>query len=107
MSETLPKELQLFRGGVLLGVITLDPSQFDFPWFAGVFSPSEHFAEIRPLFERELHLLHDNTSDQHWEAWDDAWEVISQPGLLLLASDGTAFTSDPLIHIDGHRAWWR
>jgi hypothetical protein len=107
VTAPLPAELQLIRGGVLLGSITLDPSKFDFPWYAGFFSPSEHFAEVRPLFDRELHLLNTNTEDKHWDAWDEAWEAISQPGLRLVGPSDTDFTSDPVIHIDGTKAWWR
>ena len=107
MTTLLPSELQFVRGGVLLGSIWLDPSQFDFPWYAGVFSPSEHFAAVRPLFERELYLLNTNTEDKHWDAWDEAWETVSQPGLRLIGPDDTDSTSDPLIHIDGTKAWWR
>ncbi len=107
MPKTLPTELQLLRGDVLLGTITLDPSRSDFPWHAGVFAPSEHFAEVRPLFERELHFLNTNTGDEHWDAWEEVWTAISKPGLRLLAPDGIEFTSDPLIHIEGTKTWWR
>ena len=57
------EQLRLIRGSTVLGTIIRDHSTDDFPWFGGVFSPTEHFAEVQPLFDAELRLLNDSTED--------------------------------------------
>ena len=108
MTEQLQPPLRFYRGATLLGTIVLDPAHYDFPWFAGIFTPAEDFEAVRPLFDKERELLHNGSgNDPYPNAWDVAWEVISQPGLRILSADGTEFTSDPLIHIEGNKTWWR
>ena len=90
-----------------MGTILRDHSQDDFPWCGGVFCPSEHFAEVRPLFDEELRLLNDSTDDSQWGDFDAVWDQIRQPGLRIVREDGSLHTDDPLIHIDGSKTWWR
>jgi len=99
---------RLYRGDTLIGIIDLDPANHDFPWFAGIFQPVDDFEIVRPLFDRELELLNNTSNeDSEMDARDAAWEAISQPGLRIVSADGNEFTKDPLIHIEGTKAWWR
>jgi hypothetical protein len=94
---------RLVRSDVVLGVVTHDPSQDDFPWQGGVFSPTADFDDVRPLFEEELRLLNADQMD----AWIPAWDNIDRVGLRLEPLSGGTPITNVLIHIDGAVAWWR
>jgi hypothetical protein len=101
--------LELVRGNAVLGTIDVAPGNADFPWYRGAFHPSPDFEAVRGLFEHELRLLRDNTSDDsaQWDDWEAVHEELHEPGLRLQAADHSFAADDLLIHIDGSEAWWR
>lgn len=101
--------LQLVRGTVVLGTIEVKPGRDDFPWYSGVFRPSASFEAVRDLFERELQLLRDNTTDDpgQWDDWEAVHAELHEPGLRLQSTDSSYAADEILIHIDGSEAWWR
>lgn len=89
---------RLLRAGAVVGEIVVDGG--DFPWLGGRFVPGEGFAELRPLFERELALLEAERFGE-WEAAVDAIEAEVE----LVAPGGPV--AEYLLHIDGERARFR
>lgn len=105
----VPNTLELVRGGVILGVIEVKPGDGDLPWRSGAFRPSAEFETVRDLFEHELQLLRDNTTNDsaQWDAWEAAHAELHDPGLRLQSSDKSYAADEILIHIEGSEAWWR
>lgn len=108
-TKSVPKSLELVRGGALLGTIEVNPAHSDFPWYGGTFKPSDRYEAVRDLFERELHLLRVNQDDDsaQWEEWESIYAELSEPGLLLQSPDGSYVADELLIHVDGVDVWWR
>jgi hypothetical protein len=92
---------KLFRGGVLIGTLTVTGS--DWPWHIGEWRPEAAFEPIRSLFEEEIRLLDADGVSERWEA---IWDEIYMPGIQLLWEDGHTDT-EVLLHIEGSRADWR
>ena len=107
--EMSSKTLQLVRGGVVLGTIEPRPREADSPWHSGAFVPSPEFESVRELFEHELRLLRENTTDdpEQWDEWEAAHAELHDPGLRLERRDRSLVADDLLIHIEGAEAWWR
>ena len=107
--QPISQTLQLVRGGVVLGTIEPRPPEAGSPWHSGAFEPSPEFESVRELFEHELRLLRENTTDdpEQWDEWEAAHEALHDPGLRLEARDRSFVAEDILIHIDGPEAWWR
>lgn len=74
----------------------------DFPWLSGTWSPTAAFAEVKPLFERQLALL----EQEHDDNWDDAYRDTWRAGVRLFVPDGRQ-VPEFLLHIDGSDAWFR
>ncbi|WP_142504839.1 hypothetical protein [Melghirimyces algeriensis] len=55
-------------GDVLLG--TLYPDDTDFPWIYCQFEPTEHFEEVKPLFDQVCKL-----TEKDYEDAPDDWET--------------------------------
>ncbi|WP_406004962.1 hypothetical protein [Streptomyces sp. NBC_00637] len=89
---------QLRRGAEVAGEIIVEEG--DFPWLYGRFVPAAGFAEVGPLFERELA----STEAEEWEDWDSVVGEINDK-LQLVAPTGPV--AEFLLHIDGARAWFR
>ncbi|MEU5099598.1 hypothetical protein [Streptomyces sp. NPDC020996] len=89
---------QLRRGEQVVGEILIEEG--DFPWLSGRFVPAEGFAEVKPLFERELELVEEEDLDE----WDEVVREIGEQ-LQLVAPAGPV--AEFLLHIDGERAWFR
>ena len=107
--QQIPRALELVRGNVVLGTIDVKPGDSDFPWHSGAFHPSAAFESVRGLFEDELRLLRDNTSDDsgQWDDWEAVHAELHEPGMRLQAADRSYEADEILIHIDGSEAWWR
>ena len=105
----MPPDLELVRGTDVLGTIRVEPGQADFPWYSGVFAPSEKFAAVQGLFEQELRLLRANTANDsaQWDDWEAVHAELYDPGLVLRGTDQSFEADEVLIHIDGTEAWWR
>jgi hypothetical protein len=94
---------QLFRGDTLLGTLTVQPNLCDFPWYGGRFEPAPDYAEVEPLFNKELRLL----DAEDYETWESIWAQIDLPRLALLPLNGGERIDEVLIHIEGDVAHWR
>jgi hypothetical protein len=96
--ETKPEETNadfvFFRGGQKLGTLTV--VETDFPWLKGEFCPTPEFEEVRPLVE-ELFLS--PTSD----AFDETWEKINEPGVLLKSRHDDPNYHTFILHIRKNR----
>jgi hypothetical protein len=105
----MPPTLELVRGTVVLGTIQVKPGDSDFPWYSGVFQPAPGFGAVRDLFDQELRLLRENTTDDsaQWDEWEAVHAELHEPGLRLQAPDSSYAAHEILIHIDGSEAWWR
>jgi len=91
-----------YRGDVLLGDIS--PTHSDFPWHYGDFEPTDDFQAVAMLFVKELVLLESSKGSKDW---DTAYNTISNPGLRLEPYGPGKSINNPLIHIQGGKAWWR
>ena len=90
----------LRRGETVVG--SIEVTDVDFPWLYGIWSPTEVFVEVKPLFDRELSLV-DNDRDGEWE---NAYRLIWRAGIRLFDPAGSA-VPEFLLHIDGSDAWFR
>jgi hypothetical protein len=102
MADNKP-DLEFWRGGELLGTIIHLPAKDDFPWRHGTFTPTAAFEEIRELFVESRELL----KAQNYDAWDELWADIEDPGLQLVWLDDGRVEEDCLIHIVGTEVDWR
>jgi hypothetical protein len=75
----------------------LDEIRPDMPWFVSRFAPTEAFAEVELLFQRELSLT--EAEDFDAEAWEAAWEDLWRRGLALLLPDGRRLERDFAVHV--------
>ncbi|WP_100445916.1 hypothetical protein [Glycomyces xiaoerkulensis] len=91
---------ELRRGSEVLGEIHVNDGEF--PWLMGRFVPRPGFAEVKPLFDRSLELLHHDDGAQ--EGWEEVYDRIVET-LTLVAPDGPV--SDFLLHIKDGEAWFR
>ncbi len=108
-NEQVPRTLELVRGGVVIGTIDVKPGDGDLPWRSGAFRPSAEFEGVRELFDRELQMLRENTTNDSskWDAWEAVHAELHDPGLRLQARDSLYTADEILIHIEGKEAWWR
>lgn len=93
----------------MLGTIDVKPGEADLPWRSGAFHPAPAFESVRKLFELELRLLRDNSTDdsEQWDDWEDVHAQLHEPGVRLQSADGSCVADEILIHINGAEAWWR
>lgn len=105
----IPRTLELVRGSDVLGTIEVKPGDADLPWRSGAFRPAAEFEAVRDLFEHELRLLRNNTTNDsaQWEAWESVHAELHDPGMRLQARDQSYVADEILIHIEGSEAWWR
>ncbi|WTR19158.1 hypothetical protein OG565_18710 [Streptomyces sp. NBC_00138] len=89
---------RLRRGEEVVGEILVEEG--DFPWLSGRFVPTAGFAEVKPLFERELALTEEEDRDE----WDSVVGEINVK-LQLVAPAGPV--AEFLLHVEGERAWFR
>lgn len=93
------------REGTLVGEIAVQ--EVDFPWLAGAFAPGPGFAEVKPLFAREIELLGpvmEEASHEQVDAWERAYDAV-QAAVTLESPSGPV--AEFLLHVDGDQAWFR
>ncbi len=88
-------------GATLMGVIAVRDA--DFPWVSGLWTPTDAFEQVAPLFRRELELLED--IDRRAEEYDAAYLKI-RAVVTLHYPDGRE-VPEFLLHIDGLEARFR
>lgn len=95
----------LLRGDVLIAILTEveDFRYADYPSEEGTYELTPDFEEVRHLFERELAII-DNEEDD--DEWNDIWEELRAPGLILVSLDGRRRNPILGIHFAEDRAWW-
>ncbi|WP_424556283.1 hypothetical protein [Streptacidiphilus pinicola] len=89
---------QLRRAEEVVGEIVIEEG--DFPWLSGRFVPAGGFADVKPLFDRELALVEEEDLDE----WDAVFREIRETFQLVAPAGPVA---EFLLHIDGDRAWFR
>jgi hypothetical protein len=93
---------QLRHGGEVVARIHV--YGVDQPWFTGQFAPGPGFAELAPLFERELELV-DSDGDLDVDAWEAVQDQICRT-VALVKPDGHE-VADFILHIRGDAASFR
>jgi hypothetical protein len=85
------------QGDTLLGSIEVTGG--DLPWLAGTWSPEAAFAEVSPLFDRELALLErDGEADDWARVYSSIWDA----GICLCTPDGQVVPGFLLHIIEGN-----
>ncbi|MDB5432947.1 MAG: hypothetical protein JWP35_4063 [Caulobacter sp.] len=92
------RRLGLLRGGVLLGRMTYVGGEQ--PLLHYSFQATPAFEEVAPLFAAELQTF-ESEDMAHWEA---QYDKIRAPGLALELPDGSEFTDDFVVHVEGDKA---
>jgi hypothetical protein len=101
----MPEQYELLRGDAVLGVLTLDPAECDFPWKGGRLEPAPEFAKVEPLFQEWERLLE---AEDYGPASEAVLEQIIRPGIRLRQVGGVQSEEVEGIRIDGeHRVIWR
>jgi len=96
---------QLWQGDILLGTLVL--THLDQPFVYASFEATEAFEDVRGLFDEELRLLEDATTDVLMDAWGEAYDRVDSLGLSLKSLDGAEPITQLLLHIRGRDAWFR
>ncbi|MFJ3492339.1 hypothetical protein ACIPPJ_01855 [Streptomyces sp. NPDC086091] len=89
------------RGAETVGEVAVDDG--DFPWLSGRFTPGPAYADLAPLFARELALLEDGGAARA-EEWGAVYARIEE-AVELVAPDGPV--AEFLLHIKDDRACFR
>jgi hypothetical protein len=96
---------ELRRGDAILGIVTLDPAECDFPWQGGWLEPAPAFAEVEPLFQEWERRLE---AEDYGEASEAVFEQIIRPGIRLIPLAGGESQEVGGIRIDAvGRVIWR
>ena len=103
MSANEPSKYLLFRGDTLLGTITHDQGQDDWPWQYGSFASSPEFASARHLFDKGVRLLGARRNEEFARIWTE----IQEPGLRMQMIGTNKILRGGLVHIDGEKVSWR
>ena len=100
----MSRRFELLRGGEVLGVVTLDASESDFPWFVGWLEPSPAYAAVEPLFAEMSGLLED---DGFTDESGELHEQIMAPGIWMRFLPDGELSEVVGISIEGRRVGWR
>ncbi len=110
----MSRRFELLRGKTVLGVVTLDQAESNFPWFVGWLKPSPAYDAVRPLFDELDRLLDDEPDAPHEQMVRDLrlradalHEHILAPGVHMRAVDGGGVTVVTGIIISGILVCWR
>lgn len=98
------RQYELLRGESVLGIVTLDPNESDFPWFVGWFEPSPGYAEVEPLVAELSRMTED---DGFTDESGELLERVMGPGVWMQSLPDGERTEVVGINIDGHRVSWR
>jgi hypothetical protein len=102
--NAISRRYQLLRGGEILGVVTFDPDESDFPWYAGRLELSPAFAEIQPLFCALAQHLKEERFDEESET---LFEQVMAPGVQMRSLDDGRVSEVVGINIAGDQVSWR
>ena len=95
------KRWNLVRDGIRLGSLTHTRSDQPFHYY--YFEPTAAFAEVAPLFAKELDSLNADDADQ----WLQDYGRIEKLKLALIAPDGSIRIDKLFLHVSGNEAWFR
>jgi hypothetical protein len=100
----MARRFELLRGGTVLGVVTLDPGESDFPWFVGWLKPSPEYATVRPLFDELDRVLEDEGFN---ERSGELHERVMRPGVRMRSLPNGEESEVLGITVSGTRVSWR
>lgn len=95
---------ELLRGGTVLGVVTLEGRECDFPWLVGRLEPSAAYAAIQPLFAELDRVLEAEGFDDESAALH---ERVMGPGVQMRPLPDGAVSEVLGLSISGARVSWR
>lgn len=101
----MPDSFRLLRGDAVLGIVTFDPKECDFPWKGGWLKPTDAFAQVEPMFREWDRLL----EAEEYGGAEALFEEISRPGIRLQPLEDDRVEEEILgIRIQtGNRVIWR
>ncbi len=91
----------LQKSDVLFGV--LREYEVDQPWIYCKFEPTEHFSELKPLFDAELEACENGD----YEKADEFYYEFERMNLKLIPIDSEERIKHFLLHIKDDEAWFR
>lgn len=99
-----PSKFDLFRGEVLLGVVTLIADECDFPWQVGRLKPASGFRAVKPLFVKLARMLE---AEDFSDEFDAVHEEMLRPGITLRSRSDGKVVEVIGIYVEGTRVSWR
>ena len=100
----MSRRFELLRGSDVLGVVTLDAGESDFPWFVGWLAPSPAYAAVEALFAEMSSLLED---DGFTDDSGELHEQVMGPGVWMRSLSDGELTEVAGISVEGRRVSWR
>jgi hypothetical protein len=100
----MKRQFELLRGGTVLGIVTLDTAESDFPWFVGWLEPAPEYAAVEPLFAEMDRLLED---EGFTEESGELHERIMGPGVQIRSLPDSDVSEVVGISIAGRPVSWR
>ena len=100
----MSRQLELLRGDIVLGVVTLDAGASDFPWLVGWLEPSPAYAQVEPLFAEMSRLLED---EGFTDESDESDERVMEPGIRMRSLPDGEWSEVVGISIERGRVSWR
>jgi hypothetical protein len=95
---------QLVRGDTVLGVVTVDPNESDFPFLVGRLEPSPAYASVQPLFEELDRVLIEDGFDGRYR---ELHERLMAPGVWARSPSTGQETKIGGLHVSpGNRVSW-
>ena len=96
---------ELRQGNTVLGILTINQLDSDFPWYGCDFTPTSAIEPFRQLFDQEWEA----NERLDWDASDAALVELQQKGIVLVYMEDGEVTTDYLLHlnIDGKKGWFR
>ncbi len=100
----MSRTFRLTRGQTILGVVTLDANESDFPWLVGWLEPSPAYATVRALFEELNRVLDEDGFD---ERSGELHEQVMAPGVKMVSLADGDMAEVTGLNISGNRVSWR
>ena len=100
----MSRQFELLRGDAVLGVVTLDTGESDFPWLVGWLEPAPAYAAVEPLFAEMSRLLED---DGFTDESGELHERVMAPGVRMRLLPGGDVSEVVGISIEDRRVSWR
>lgn len=89
-------EWDLRQGDVLLGVLTLNQDDSDFPWYGCDFAPAAAIDPFRDLFARELAAV----EREDYAEMEAVLDEVQRQGIVLVYREDGEIISEYLLHLD-------